>query len=939
MKKILSKLSLLVLLASLCGMFVACDETGKGGSFSVTVKEVGPGYVDLYFSAPEALEVAYILDTKEKLMNNPAVMFISGKTMVVRPDETVRLTNGIDEMTQYYLYIVAKLNQAEYSEILTIPFKTTKYNFEVDERNFLNVVDRSYDGYQMRITVPEETKERGNAIRYSQCDLMQYNYSRQTGNDDYFSLLYNGGVWFTDEDITASFNEELNWYLTGQDTDADGDEDWANYWNSISPGEPVVFIAGEFAYMEDTPDYENEVFGYPAGWPAGFYLPQIDPKYYGRNFGDAEDDGGDDTEDDEESSIEQSTMGVITDWNLDQPLDDHWTGAFQRKIFHTKEPSVLDAGVQIDLVDVSPIEAYIKFTPDEDVYQYCVGIFDAATYNQMLKLLTLEDGTILDEYLQWSVTSYFSAYIFSTFALKGTQTIRLSDLFYVTNLPEQATMYVLVTAMGDVYGSTQSFQQTSFQLEPKVLPEPQIIVTADMENSSPYVAAFNIRCENYEQVPLTRAYYAANYVRDWKLALNAGSTYSSLVLSNAAVGFFTEEELNGWEVINKDGTVTKYPGINSKEGYTIKIPSVDGEQTRMVVLGYNEELTHNNVDKYDFIEECPAAADVTTPFADPKPYVSPTHYMDLKGDWTISALLQNGADEDDTFTYTSKVTITDNLNDYPATLSDEVYDIYKKAGKEKDDVDGYYNEFKELAATIADERLANQNRLLCMGWFDNGQYGRLDTRTPYDLFIAKDYSSVDVSSIYNDYGPKWYIEAVEDEEGNVSLVVPFDSNVLPPTLNWSVPFYLCAMEIDNYQTVMYIEPEDPAHPEKSMLSFPVVVSDDREKITIKPFIYGGIPYYPNIIGLDSVYGTLLDYPVVSEITLTRGWSDTPSESAAAPYSGGAEVTAPYVAPYKARTRLDADEAKVITRKHVSVDQVKARADKYMENIKNLSSAR
>jgi hypothetical protein len=147
------------------------------------------------------------------------------------------------------------------------------------------------------------------------------------------------------------------------------------------------------------------------------------------------------------------------------------------------------------------------------------------------------------------------------------------------------------------------------------------------------------------------------------------------------------------------------------------------------------------------------------------------------------------------------------------------------------------------------------------------------------------------------------------------------------------------MEIDNYQTVMYIEPEDPAHPEKSMLSFPVVVSDDREKITIKPFIYGGIPYYPNIIGLDSVYGTLLDYPVVSEITLTRGWSDTPSESAGAPYSGGAEVTAPYVAPYKARTRLDADEAKVITRKHVSVDQVKARADKYMENIKNLSSAR
>lgn len=932
MKKILSKLSLMALLVSVCGMFVACDETAKGGSFSVTVKEVGPGYVDLLFTAPAPVEVAYVLDTKEKLMNNPTVLFKSGKVITISPDEVVRLTSGIDEMTQYYLYIVAKLDAQNYSEIVTVPFKTTEY--DLDE--LLTVVDRSYDGYQMRITIPEETKERGNAIRYSQCCLLQYNYSRATNNDDYFSLLYNGGMWWTTKSMTASFNEDLNWYQTGQDADADGQEDWANYWNSISPGEPVVFIAGEFGWMEDTPDYEGLGFSYPSGWPSGYYLPMINPNYYGPVQGDDAD------EEETESSNEQASMGVITDWNLDHPLDDHWTGEFQRKIFHTKEPAVMDAGVDIQIVEVTPVEAVIKFVPDEDVYQYCVGIFDAATYNELLKLLTLEDGTILEDYLQWAVTSYFSAYVFGTFAGEGEMTVKISDLFYVSNLPEQETMYVLVTAMGDQYGSTQSFQTKSFQLKPKVLAKPKIKVTADPENSTPYVAAFNIRCEDYDKVPVTSAYYAANYERDWKLAINGGSTYSGLVLSNAAVGYFTEDELYGYEVKNKDGSTTFYPGINSDEGLSIKVPSIDGETTRIVVLGYNEELTPNDIDGYDFIEECPASASFKTPYADiNENYIIPAKYNDLAGEWTITAELQSGSDKNDTFYHTSTVTIADNLYDYPETLTDEVYEIYKKAGKEKDVVDGWYNEFKELAEEITEERLENQNRLVCMGWLDKAQYGRLDLNTPYDLFVSPNYSSVDVSSIYNDYGPKWYLEAYENEDGTISYKVPFDANFLPPTLSWSVPFYLCAMEIDNYYTIMYADDADP----KNLLSFPVEVSEDRNTIIIKPFVYDKTTYYPNVIGLDSTYGTLLDYPVISEVVLERvvdGKSAAKAPSAMSVSGNGpgrTQVNAHFPAVYKVRTAFDPDDAsgKVVERKHVSLEKVHENAERYFENLKSLSS--
>ena len=905
-KKIFSKLPLIGLLALICGVYVGCKPIEQTDTFSVELAEVGPGYVDIHVTASKEVEIAYLVDTKEQLMNNPDVMFVSGVTKKVQPDETFRISDNLQENTQYYLYVVAKLDAQSFSDIFTLPFKTTEY--ELNE--LLTVVDRSLDGFKMRITLPDETKERGNAIRFAHSCLLQYNYSRSSGNgDDYFNLLYNGGR-FTDVDITAEYNEDLNWYLTGQDADGDGAEDWANYWNSISPGEPIVYIAGEFAWMDESmDDMEQEgVFGYPSGWPSGYYMPMIDESYY--------------TEGGAGSDNEQSAMGVITDWNLDHPLDEYWTGAFQRKIFHSKDPEPLDAGVTIEVAELTPVEAVINFIPDEGVHQYCVGIFDSATYNELCKLLTI-DGTLHDEYFQWAVTAYFSAYVFGTFAGQGEMAVQLSDMFYVTNLPAEDTFHVLVTAMGDASGFTQSFQEATFQLKPKVLPEPKVSVTPDPENSTPYLAAFNIRCEDYENVPVTMAYYAANYVRDWKLALNAGSTYQSLILSNSALGRLSEDEL---------------ADVNSASGLTIKIPTIDGETTRLAVLGYNEELTPNSIDKYEFIEDCPAVADLTTEYAPMKDWVNPKHYDDLVGEWTISATLQNGSDENDTFAYSSKVNIAADLFDYPETLPQNVYDIYKKAGKDKEVVDALYTEFKELAEKVTEERLENQNRLVCIGWLDKAQYGRLDARTPYDLFVAENYSSIDVSSIYNDYGPKWYIETVENADGSISYKVPFDDYLLPPTSNWSVPFYLSAMEIDDYYTIMHAEIEEGVDPYESMLSFPVEISEDRNTITIKPFVYEKTTYYPNVIGLDPMYGSLLDYPVISDVVLTRGKTNAAATKCSVSAPAG-KVTLKGEFPkhvYKSITPFDAAPVKVVKKQHVTIEKVRENADRYFDNLKSIS---
>ena len=203
MKRNLINLSLIGLLTVICGFFVGCNRE-KPDAFSVSVHEAGPEYVHVQVTAPNAVEFAYILDTKEKRVDNPVMIFKQGQSLTVKPNDVVRISNGLQENTQYYLYAVAKLDAQNYSPIVTLPFKTTVY--DLDE--LITVVDQSYDGYKIRITVPEETKKRGNAIRYGQCDIMMYHYMGKKDND-YVNLLYNGDAYnnLVTDDKTLIYSE------------------------------------------------------------------------------------------------------------------------------------------------------------------------------------------------------------------------------------------------------------------------------------------------------------------------------------------------------------------------------------------------------------------------------------------------------------------------------------------------------------------------------------------------------------------------------------------------------------------------------------------------------------------------------------------------------------------------------------------------------------
>ena len=472
--------------------------------------------------------------------------------------------------------------------------------------------------------------------------------------------------------------------------------------------------------------------------------------------------------------------------------------------------------------------------------------------------------------------------------------------------------------MGDNAATIQNFQHFKFKTTKKTKDAPVVQVTALEDEATPYVAKFNVKCTTAaEGNPLKECYYAANYKRDWLLEVNGGATYFSLVAGNKAYSYFTAEEI---------------AKINSDEGLELAIASIDGETTRVAVLGYNDEYTPNDLVGFTPIQiedgECPGIADCVTPWLDEKPYVSEKAYIDLVGDWTAKATLESAQDGRN-FIHTSKITLAADILDFPEELPDSVYTIYKETSKyDAEKVEGLWSEFKELAKTVTDRRLVYQNRLIATGWLDADSYKRLDYYSPYDLFVDRTYKSVDVSSMFYDFGPKWYIEAVEDENGNISLIAPFDANFLPPAANWSIPFYLSGMELENYYTVTYGDGWTP--------SFPVEVSEDRNTITIKPLVYGGKEFFPNMVGIDySMNQTILENFVVSEIVMTRGWN----EPAASRAMSSSSVNGKSIQPKgefpksvcKPMTELKAaPELKTIEGKIVTVEEFKKRADKYVE---------
>ena len=885
-------------LVAVCGILSSCI---KSNEFNVVLKGVEPGYVTVMATVPTPTEVAYLVETEPLASTDASLIYMTGNKMMFNSDGEQHLLAEIEENTKYYVYLVARLSATAYSKV---------YSFEVNSGTFsfselCTVVAVMNDGYKMRITVPESVKAKtpgtpgSRAIRYNQADLMFYNFNRQ--KYDEYNMLLNNSNRFVTEDTTLDYSESLNFEFSDKDINEDGvvnEQDVESLWNPISPGEPVVFLAGEFEWMELPDEYkkggamekENYVvdgWTYPAGFPSGYYLPMINGEKYDQIVG---------------AQSKTRGMNLIENVDLSQPLDAAWTGAFQRKVFRTRIPDELNAKVDMEILELGPVDATLALTPDPSVEFYSVLILDEGTYGEMLDLL---DGK--EEYLQWATASFFSMYNFGSRVLYEPAEIVLSEHFY--DVPADTKYHVMITGMGDEAGSKQCFNHYTFNTPQKTKNSgPVIEVTPLEEESTPFHAKFRVKCTSVADNPAKRCYYGANYIKDWVYAVNSGGTY----LSYGQQAQFTSEELKQ---------------INSEEGLIVDFPTIDGETTRLVVVAYNDENTPNDLN-YENITDCPAVADLTTLHYEADVCGA---YFDmvnkLVGDWTMTATVLDA--DGKKVTASKNVSIISEYTGYPSELSQEVYDIYAKHTKwSKAEIDGYWEDFKKNASEFNLKRLANQNKLALIGWLDGGVSGAYQTLLPYDLFVSETISTVDVKSMFSDFGPKMYIE-VSEEDGKAKLTITGDMVFGSPVSNWSDPFYLAGRaDAEGSNTIFYYADTVTGY-YAAPLVFDVESADNYNTLTIKGIVGNGIVYYPNVIGQDSQTGRyMLDYPIVSDVELTKGHAAAETALRAVKNASVEPLTEELNVSHKHYTRFD-KPAKRVKMEVMTQEKAHANYEKYI----------
>ena len=753
---------------------------------------------------------------------------------------TLTLT-GYEAGKTYTLFFAFRLaDDTIYNEVKRVEFTTTSYG-----DNVLNVVDRMYDGFSVYIQMPEEVKARGNALRYSTSSMPMYNYAKQMGSMELDMLLYNAQQYTTTDKLVI-YDEEHS-----TETDEDGNLIYDEYGNLVSatfadpkvPGEPGYFIVGEYAYMDDENErvvivdgevqtvYDDSymdytIWWYPAGWSKGYYNPLYD---WARWYAELDSDEYD--------------------------TEKYWTGYYERLLVETLEPEIMEEGVEIKAIDVTPIDACIQFKASDEVIQYCILVCTESEYET--QILPLVEGK--EEYLRWFTGSYFAMMSFGIQMGTGYSELWLSDWFLDTKGMAGQTIRVLVSGLGNESGTKQSFDTYTFTLPEVTLPKPEVVVTP-VESKDPYTVTFNIKNPNPENA-LTEVYFACNYVREFDAILKEYS-YTTLLKSMG----------------NPLGT-TEIQQINSDNGFNFSISSRDNATTRLAILAYNWEGSGNNPDE----PNSSAVAEYTTPNANFPVRVNSELFDKLQGEWVASAHMENYVAVTDSEgnatgeykfenagTYESAVTIMGGLP-YEESVPQEVYDIYRAAGISDEQTEEYYEELIEETKWY-NTRTRGFNRLLCLGYnFADPNYMLDMVATPYDLFIADDYSTSKTSHMFYDFGPKWNFEI--DADGSVWLPIDIEREFPMATFNFGLDYAFYMLAIGERT---YLGGDLVGYDGTTILDarFPVVVSDDYNTITIKPIVYTDSEgttehYYPCVAQIQNGYATPLNPRVRGEVTLTR----------------------------------------------------------------------
>lgn len=838
-------------------------------------------------------DFAYLMSDKEVV----ASAIFGGGTKVAIEDMNVSTENvveldDLEPNTAYSVYFAFHTYKGEiYEDVIKVDFVTTNFG------QALTVVETMYDGFKVHINIPEEVQKAGNAIRYSTTSLPMYNYQIMREVIEADMLLTNAGQ-YTTESKTIIYDEyhSVERDENGNEIyDENGNYASATYADPKTPGEPGIFMAGEFSWyhLQDPDPETGETDSGPYGWGEGYYVAEFDwAKWY-------------------------------AEWDTDAyDRESYWTGYYERIQVDCIAPEKLEGNVEIKVTDKTPIDALIRFIPSDDVMFYIVFLVEESEYEATV-LPLLDNNT---DYLQWFTASYWAMYSYGTQTVAGGNSeLYLTDWFVDTKGMAGKTIRVMVTGMGDNDGHVQCFNTTTFQLPEVTLPAPEIEINA-VESDDPYSVTFNIRATNQ---PITEAYFACNYVREFNTILKE---YSYLTLLQSMGNKFGSAEVDA---------------INSEKGFNMTLSSRENATTRLAVLAYNWEGTGNNPNETGSKAVC----EYTTPRANYPTRVNSPLFDELVGEWEASAPMKSySLNDDNTYdikdagTYTSDVTICGRV-DYPETLPEEVIDIYANAGVSRGDTEALFEEFKQLADEY-NSRTRGFNRLLCLGYdFADPAY-RLDVvQTPWDLFKSEEFSFTIVSDIFYDFGPKWNLEI--DADGSVWLPIDIEREYPMSTFFYGMDYAFYMLGVGQYSYF-----GGPIYGENGKVildaRFPVEVSDDRNTITIKPIVYTDSTgktetYYPCVAQLQYGMASPINPRVEGDIVLKRKGASTSAvksnasvgDAKAAPVRSLGKTPTPKARPY---SMTPMDISKIVTYERIApktkiesgVDAFHERTEAYLE---------
>lgn len=917
------------------------DRTEGKPSMQVKMELSSWSYVDATFTTQNIAEYAFVILGADEVAPSAMEVFMRGeKHTALSGTYPVKIEIGdLERNTDYTVYVAGQFLENGiarfYDQVFSYSFSAPEYEEDIC------VIKHCYDGAHIRFTFPKEVKERGNKIKWGIINKAAYNDLKTPSYDKYR----------TDAFIVTGQNDEVyKGYLVSRDTVMYIDSDHisnghpqfeSEYWMPIFAGEPLVFLASEVTYHAE--DY--------GGWGPGWYNYPFDEDAFLDDFasalgmiGGGNNGGGD-------------GLSTLVTRNTELPNEDNYwlPGAFHFKMeFESKQPDPFDGKVKIEACDMTTADAQVRFTPDKQVGSFAFGIFDDATYQQVVEHFL--DGD--ESKMQWFLTSYYamaSSLSYMGDASESISVVNLSEFFL--EVIAGTTYHVCVTA-GTIdetgYGSTkQSFQHTSFTLPEYTLPVSKVVVTP-VETTDPYNVYFNIRCTNYTQAPVDKAKHLANYASEWTDMLTQ-YTYSQMV--DMYGGWLTSDDLED---------------INSDEGLTMSLPSREDATTRLAVKVWNSE---GRVGTSLIGSNPTGVADSKSGRVPDAERIESQYFTSLKGDWTATAtatytLVNSETKEETTSTVEHKTKVTIGDLSYPATLTEEIYELFKQFGVSREKTDKYFAEFKEVNDDF-NQKVRGQNRIMCHGLDFNASGSNdyhLEYMSPFDLFTSKYYNKTTEGTVY-DFGPKWFIQVAADG----SLFVPVNVERIVPLASWSgTTFHFvnaCEYPTTDGKTGLMsiyrpLDDKDMDNVSK-WGNLPVEVSEDGNTITIKPHIYNykgvEMKLYPNVMqyvpatsASPAGYSTIGSL-ITSEIVLTRGWTEPekPEEPATPEVSklglgsfssvagksgrpvefvGGGEVRKP--ATVKFRTHFENDAPKKVNRieaKAVSFEQARENFRKAMDS--------